>query len=280
MDFQLAGAGAVDGPEVEGASACHRPACQNRRGYVKGSVLQSMTATAQPPDQSEQARPAVSRGRAGAAAIAALATAVVLWGGYSHRWPWTGINGHTATLWDWLNLVLLPVAVGILPILVSRRTNFQRRHKLTSASLLGGFIALVIAGYAVPWAWTGFTGNKLWDWLELLALPVAVALTPTVNDLRANWTRRQSTIALAGLAVFVAIVIGGYLGGWAWTGFRGNTLWDWLHLLLLPLLLPTVIVPALASIAGAGFPDAEDRAAADDASWGVSEPADVNAPRG
>ncbi len=32
---------------------------------------------------------------------------------------------------------------------------------------------------------------------------------------------------------------------WAWTGFTGNTLWDWLHLLLLPLLLPVVVVPAL-----------------------------------
>ncbi len=38
----------------------------------------------------------------------------------------------------------------------------------------------------------------------------------------------------------------GYAIPWGWTGFTGNTLWDWLHLLLLPLLLPTVIVPRLA----------------------------------
>jgi hypothetical protein len=56
---------------------------------------------------------------------------------------------------------------------------------------------------------------------------------------------RHSAIALACSAAFIGIVIGGYLGNWSWTGFRGNTLWDWLHLLLLPLLLPTVIVPAL-----------------------------------
>jgi putative effector of murein hydrolase LrgA (UPF0299 family) len=208
-----------------------------------------MTATAQRPEQSEQARPAVSRGRAGAAAIAALATAVVLWGGYSHRWPWTGINGHTATLWDWLNLLLLPVAVGILPILVSRRTALQRRHKFVSASLLGCFVVLVVAGYAVPWAWTGFTGNKLWDWLSLLALPVAVALIPTFDELQRVWSKRHSAIAAVVLTVFGAIILGGYAGNWSWTGFRGNTLWDWMHLLLLPLLLPTVIVPAVRPVA-------------------------------
>ena len=32
---------------------------------------------------------------------------------------------------------------------------------------------------------------------------------------------------------------------WRWTGFTGNTVWNWLHLLLLPLLVPVVIVPLL-----------------------------------
>ena len=51
------------------------------------------------------------------------------------------------------------------------------------------------------------------------------------------------------LAVFAAFVLGGYLGGWSWTGFAGNTLWNWLQLLLLPLLLPTVVIPALMPMA-------------------------------
>lgn len=35
--------------------------------------------------------------------------ALVLWGGYSGRMSWTAINGQTATPWDWLHLLLLPL---------------------------------------------------------------------------------------------------------------------------------------------------------------------------
>jgi hypothetical protein len=67
-----------------------------------------------------------SPARIGVLAAAAAAFTIVLWGGYSRRWSWTGINGHTATLWDWLHLLLLPVAVGVLPIWMSRRTRVTR----------------------------------------------------------------------------------------------------------------------------------------------------------
>jgi len=45
--------------------------------------------------------------------------------------------------------------------------------------------------------------------------------------------------------VAAALVLGGYLGPWPWTGFTGNTLWDWLNLLFLPLLVPAIAVPML-----------------------------------
>jgi uncharacterized membrane protein len=212
-----------------------------------------MTAAARPPERENQSQARRSPVRVGLAAGAATVAVVVLWGGYGRHWSWTGINGHTATLWDWLNLLLLPIAVGILPIWVSRREGLRREHKLFSAGLLTCFAVLVIVGYTIPWAWTGFSGNRLWDWLNLLALPVAVALIPTFNELRHIWGRRHTTIALVGLAVFAAVVLGGYLGHWRWTGFTGNTLWDWLHLLLLPLLLPIVIVPAVMPMATAGL---------------------------
>ncbi len=212
-----------------------------------------MTATAESPDRAEDARRTTSPARLGLIAVLCALLALVLWGGYSRRWPWTGINGHTATLWDWLHLLLLPIAVGILPIWVSRRSDLRRPHKLASAGVAAALALLIVGGYAIPWAWTGFTGNKLWDWLELLALPVAVALIPTFSELRRRWTSRQTAIALCTLGTFAIVVLGGYLAGWSWTGFEGNTLWDWMHLLLLPLLLPTVIVPLLMPMATAGL---------------------------
>jgi putative effector of murein hydrolase LrgA (UPF0299 family) len=190
-----------------------------------------------------------ARSRSVALALFAAVFAVVLWGGYSHRWSWTGINGTTATLWDWLHLLLLPLAVAVLPIWLSRDTRLPRRYKLLSATALALFALVVLAGYAIPWAWTGFVGNSLWDWLNLLALPVAVALMPIYRELRAAWTPRHSAAITAGLGVFAVFVLGGYLGHWHWTGFTGNTLWDWLHLLLLPLLLPTLVVPLMMPMA-------------------------------
>ena len=42
-------------------------------------------------------------------------------------------------------------------------------------------------------------------------------------------------------------VLAGYTVPLLWTGFRDNTAWDWLKLLLLPVLLPTVVIPLLTS---------------------------------
>ena len=44
---------------------------------------------------------------------------------------------------------------------------------------------------------------------------------------------------------WIVTVIGGYVLRWSWTGYAGNTLWDWLTLLLLPLVFPTILLPAL-----------------------------------
>lgn len=182
---------------------------------------------------------------------AALAFAVVLWGGYSHHWPWTGIDGQTATLWDWLHLLLLPLAVAVLPIWLARDSKLDPLIKRVAIVCALVFAVVVLAGYLVPWAWTGFTGNSLWDWLNLVALPLAVALTPLVIEIRNEWTGRHTSVALIVAAVFGLLVLGGYLGHWTWTGFTGNTLWDWLHLLLAPLLIGVVAVPTLVPMARA-----------------------------
>jgi hypothetical protein len=200
----------------------------------------------------ERAVPEPASGGAWRAALGALGVlllAVVLWGGYGRHWSWTGINGGTATLWDWLNLMMLPLALAVLPVWFSRKTRVHPRTKASGATVFAVFAIIVVLGYAVPLAWTGFRGNTLWDWINLVLLPVTLLAIPRLVELREGWGVRHSVVAFTVAAVFAALVLGGYLGSWGWTGFTGNTLWDWLHLLILPLLVPAVLVPVLKPIA-------------------------------
>ena len=182
-------------------------------------------------------------------ALGGLLLAIVLWGGYSHHWPWTGINGASATLWDWLHLLLLPLAFAILPIWFRRDTRVHPNTKAAAAAVLTLLGIVVVLGYTVPWAWTGFRGNTLWDWINLVLLPLSLLAIPRLLELREGWGTRHSVVAFTAAAAFGALVLGGYLGTWGWTGFTGNTLWDWLNLLFLPLLVPTVLLPTLTPIA-------------------------------
>ncbi len=103
-------------------------------------------------------------------------------------------------------------------------------------------------GYLFDWRWTGYRNeddgvpNQLWDWLTLLLQPIALLLIPLW--LRAG-TRRPGDWLVLGTAVavtFVVLVLGGYLLDWTWTGFKGNTLWNWLSLFLMPFLPPLVLL--------------------------------------
>jgi len=108
-------------------------------------------------------------------------------------------------------------------------------------ALLGTALALLaltlIGGYGFNWSWTGFPGNTLWDWMNLLLLPVTLGLLSLAFELSTGVLLRAAGAAALILAV---LMIGGYGLGWSWTGFQGNTLWDWLHLLVVPLTLPFV----------------------------------------
>lgn len=201
--------------------------------------------------------PSVSR-RAAAGiggAVALVVVALVVYGGYGEHWRWVGVNGATATLWDWLHLLLLPIAAVVLPLWLRHRPPMNGAVMTGVAALLTAFVCVVLAGYLVPWAWTGFVGNTLWDWLNLGALPLAVALIPVLLELRSEWGRRHAVALSIVAVVFIAVVLVGYLARWAWTGFAGNTVWDWLHLLLLPLLVPAVIVPVLRTVLAERFTD-------------------------
>ena len=177
-------------------------------------------------------------------AVAALVLAAFyLWAGYVEGWAWTGLSGDVA-LWDWLEAVALPLTVGLLPLVLLHRHRLGRGHAVAALVALLCFAALVLAGYLVPWSWTGFTGNTLWDWLELALLPAVLAtagLWPSYAELRGwHWL-------VVGLeaAAFLVVVLCGYLVPWDWTGFSDNRVWDWVKLLLLPVLVPTVLLPAL-----------------------------------
>lgn len=179
-----------------------------------------------------------------ACGVAALvAFAVLAWGGYAAGWVWTGLSSQV-TLWDWLEALALPVTVGLLPLMLRHRQRLGRSHKTTASTVLLGFAALVLAGYLVPLPWTGFTGNTLWDWLTLALLPLVIA-TSTLWRPPPRWETRHLELLAGAVVVGATVVVAGYLVPWAWTGFTGNTAWDWIKLLLLPVVLPIVVMPRL-----------------------------------
>jgi hypothetical protein len=200
--------------------------------------------------------PLVDRRRAGAAAAVALAAAVVVvgWGGYEQGWSWTGLTDN-ATLWAWLRLLALPLSLASLPLwLRSHRQMAATR----SALLLGAaavFGVVVLLGYVLHWRWTGFAGNTLWDWLEVLLLPVVIATVQYWTKERVVEARHRVLVA-ATVVAFAVFTVCAYLLPIGWSGFAGNTLWDWIRLLLIPVLMPLVLVPAVTDWIGAGAAEA------------------------
>jgi hypothetical protein len=209
-----------------------------------GARLQLNSSTQWSAPSSHRARPVVRSRMLGLGVlIGSLLFLGYLWAGYRLGWRWTGLSGDV-TLWDWLKVLALPAALGVAPLLLQHRRRLTRQHRTMLVAVLLGFAALVTAGYLMPLPWTGFTGNTLWDWLELVLLPFAIATTSLWADPdRLRRPQLQAGGALVGL--FAVLVAAGYLVPWDWTGFRGNTVWDWIQLLLVPVLVPTVVLPML-----------------------------------
>lgn len=201
------------------------------------------------------------RTRRSAIACLAAAVLVLLWGGYGQGWAWTGFRGNDQ-LWQWLHLLLLPIVIGMLPMWLQHPEYMTRTRRITYLAAGAAFAVLVMAGYLVPLNWTGFPGNTLWNWLELTVLPVAVVsarfLLTLLRSLRES--QKRAIISALVAAAWVLIVVGGYAWHWSWTGFQGNTLWDWLGLLLLPLLVPTVLLPKARNWVSVHAPSASQQA--------------------
>jgi uncharacterized membrane protein len=209
---------------------------------------------APPPEPVDDAAPADApapspgRGRLGALlrVVLVIAAAATLIGGYLGSWRWTGFQDNKQ-LWDWLGLLLLPVALATLPLWLQHGHLMSRTRRISLAVVLAAFGVFVLLGYRVPLGWTGFGDNHLWDWLTLVLLPVTLVIASTwAKTDRTLRTRHRIVLGALG-AGWILTVIGGYAWHWTWTGYQGNTLWDWLQLVLAPIVLPTLLAPALAT---------------------------------
>jgi hypothetical protein len=141
------------------------------------------------------------------------------------------------------------VVIGTIPLWIRNRDYIGRIRRVTYAVVIVAWTGFVIAGYLIPLKWTGFDSQKLWNWLVLLVLPAAVATAMTLSDNSARGSkirlRPYQKAIIAALAVgWIVTVIGGYALHWKWTGYAGNTLWDWLDMLL-PLVFPIILLPPL-----------------------------------
>jgi len=123
------------------------------------------------------------------ALVAVIVILVVLEiGTYAFNWTWTGFKAND-TVWDWLKLLLIPIALAAVPIWFTAEKGQQR---IWLAQLKWVFLAIIvvlgilfIGSYAFNWTWTGFKENgTLWDWLTLLLVPLTVAVLPILYIIR------------------------------------------------------------------------------------------------
>lgn len=76
----------------------------------------------------------------------------------------------------------------------------------------------------------------------MLLLPLTMTLVSiwfaAPHRWRSWWTNLIFIIAVA----LALLVLCSYLFNWTWTGFKGNTLWDWLSMLLVPTVLTAATI--------------------------------------
>jgi hypothetical protein len=258
LDGAAAGGGASPGWGIDVAGKAGellRSALADKLGEAGLPWAPSAQATRQRAAEAAQPGGVVSmlagneKVRKAAAYILAVAGLVTLWGGYVRGWQWTGFRSN-GQVWDWLTLLLLPVVLGTIPLWIKDRQYIGTARTVIYGLFFVACTGFVIAGYLIPISWTGFADHTLWDWIALLVLPATLAVTAALASRAARSPGRllrpyEKAIAAALAGGFAVTVVGAYTLGWTWTGYAGNTLWDWLSKLLVPALFPTILLPAL-----------------------------------
>ncbi len=117
-------------------------------------------------------------------------------GTFAFNWTWTGLKAND-TVWDWLQLLLLPIALAAVPIWFTAEEGQQRiwlaQLKWVLLSIVVILAVLLIGTYALNWTWTGFKDHStLWDWLSLLLVPVIVAVLPIWYSISQSRSNSQS----------------------------------------------------------------------------------------
>ena len=136
----------------------------------------------------------------------------------------------------------------VLPPQEHRIHKLKRRTVLLVVTLVAlmAFVALAVMSYHFVWPWTGFPENgTLWDWLDLFILPTVLGVGTIWFTTQPRWHVEWTVALVVVLAVFIVLVLGSYIyRWWPWTGFlekdKGNTLWNWIKLLLVPLIVLAV----------------------------------------
>ena len=129
--------------------------------------------------------------------VATLVILVVLEiGTYAFNWTWTGFKAND-TLWGWLKLLLIPIALATVPIWFTAEEGQQRiwlaQLKWMLLATIVILAVLFIGSYTFNWTWTGFKENgTLWDWLSLLLVPVIVAVLPISYSIRQSHSNDES----------------------------------------------------------------------------------------